>query len=1355
MRIKKSIFSMLLVFSILISSILPSSVMAKDIENFNDVESKYGNLSKKIIGTGSKEDEYIVEISATGADVKEKMTTDIMFVVDVSGSMDYPVDQNDYFSKRRIDVEKEALKNFVNNLDDPNIRVGIVEYDYDARYVQAFSNDKNKLLSSISQLVPKGGTDTQIGLRKGSSILNGQKDENGNYVGGSNADRKIMILLTDGYPITAQHINKTVKNEGQIRDTKYRKANEEYGISFTNEKYDPQQSRYYYKDIALSTMSEAVKVKALGSEIYSVSIGLYTDRYKEDNEATEYLHAIENIATSDKHVYHILKDKEFNLVLNDIANKSTKTISNGKIEDPMGKNIKLVSDKKVENLEDLKNNGGYLLEVEAKDEATKKKILEDLKIEIKDNKINVTGLNLGKGEKFSIKYLVKLNTLTKDFNESEKYPANKKTTLTPNVSNKETVEFNVPNIYGAEKDNPNITLSHLNEDGSKDLSKKKIEDNGKFISEVKMPKDLVNVKELTIDLNFDDKLNINEINKEDIKFLNNINIPQENIEIIKDNNNFKIIFKESENFKLRNLEKEDLNIEFSYNLKEEYKEESVDLINKSKMYYSDLEDIVVKSNELELYNSEKVKYGNLTVKKIVNGIDSNENFEFEILDEDNNIVKEFTLANNESKTFELLFGDYKVIEKENENYETSYSKESIKFSEDNKDEVVIVNNDFINYENNFILTKIDSENNPLEGVEFTIYRKIDNEKEIRSLRNQIEELKLENENLEKEIENIKNQEDELNKKEEDIEDTKDNSKNLENEEVNEEVNIEKDEVEKDLKEYKKADYSNLIEEFEKRIEINLGKINKLEKEIDALNKSSLEEVARKETDEFGKIKLILDQGDYLLEETKALPGYKNTDKKIDFTVKNKREVLSFNIVNKQYKDGGTQTDDEKIDLNIKKIWTDKPQDMVKIIIYANGEKFDEIILNNENNWNETVEVNKYDKNYKEINYSVKEDGVNSENALLINNHLYYVNIIEDENNFTIENKFDRIIDKNTGTLLDLKINVKWLGKEQDKVDVILYKDGKEENRYTISKEEDWKMSEFIEYFKNSSYSIKEVGENNNILNINGTKYKVEVTGDALNGYTIVNTEIKEDKSPEKPEEKSSSNKSKKRNKKENIVKEEKENKNIEKENFAYVHGYPDGSFRPENGITRAEASAIFARVKNHRLILSEDYINKYSDVLEKEWYSKYIAHLDSEKVIEGYADGTFKPNSFITRAEFVTMLSRFEGIKSKDNSFNDTKDHWASDSINAVKEMDLVKGYSNGEFRPDSYITREEVVTIMNSLLNRNLDKPFAYNNKEVVSYTDVEKTRWSHDDIIEASSSYIYTGTKENAKWTRLLEIK
>lgn len=1354
MRIKKSIFSMLLVFSILISSILPSSVMAKDIENFNDVESKYGNLSKKIIGTGSKEDEYIVELSATGADVKEKMTTDIMFVVDVSGSMDYTLSQGN--NKKRIDIEKEAMTNFVNNLDDPNTRVGIVEYDYDARYVQAFSNDKNELLNSINSLKPQGATYTYKGIRLAGNILNGTKDSLGNYVGGSNADRKVMVLLTDGDPSTASVMTNFKDNTGEIRDTKYRKAESQYAQNFTGYEYPSGDS----KNIALSTMSEAIRVKKQNTEVYSVSIGLYRDDYKYletmgYGQTADYLHAIENIATNENNVYHILKNEEFNFVLNDIANKSTKTISNGKIEDPMGKNIKLVSDKKVDNLEDLKNNGGYLLEVEAKDEATKKKILEDLKIEIKDNKINVTGLNLGKDEKFSIKYLVKLNTLTKDFNESEKYPANKKTTLTPNVSNKETVEFNVPNIYGAEKDNPNITLSHLNEDGSKDLSKKKIEENGKFISEVKMPKDLVNVKELTIDLNFDDKLNINEINKEDIKFLNNINIPQENIEIIKYNNSFKIIFKESENFKLRNLEKEDLNIEISYNLKEEYKEESVDLINKSKMYYSYLEDIVVKSNELELYNSEKVKYGNLTVKKIVNGIDSNENFEFEILDEDNNIVKEFTLANNESQTFELLFGDYKVIEKENENYETSYSKESIKLSEDNKDEVIIVNNDFINYENNFILTKIDSENNPLEGVEFTIYRKIDNEKEIRSLRNQIEELKLENENLEKEIENIKNQEDELNKKEEDIEDAKDNSKNLENEEVNEEVNIEKDEVEKDLKEYKKADYSNLIEEFEKRIEINLGKINKLEKEIDALNKSSLEEVARKETDEFGKIKLILDQGDYLLEETKALPGYKNTDKKIDFTVKNKREVLSFNIVNKQYKDGGTQTDDEKIDLNIKKIWTDKPQDMVKIIIYANGEKFDEIILNNENNWNETVEVNKYDKNYKEINYSVKEDGVNSENALLINNHLYYVNIIEDENNFTIENKFDRIIDKNTGTLLDLKINVKWLGKEQDKVDVILYKDGKEENRYTISKEEDWKMSEFIEYFKNSSYSIKEVGENNNILNINGTKYKVEVTGDALNGYTIVNTEIKEDKSPEKPEEKSSSNKSKKRNKKENIVKEEKENKNIEKENFAYVHGYPDGSFRPENGITRAEASAIFARVKNHRLILSEDYINKYSDVLEKEWYSKYIAHLDSEKVIEGYADGTFKPNSFITRAEFVTMLSRFEGIKSKDNSFNDTKDHWASDSINAVKEMDLVKGYSNGEFRPDSYITREEVVTIMNSLLNRNLDKPFAYNNKEVVSYTDVEKTRWSHDDIIEASSSYIYTGTKENAKWTRLLEIK
>lgn len=148
-----------------------------------------------------------------------------------------------------------------------------------------------------------------------------------------------------------------------------------------------------------------------------------------------------------------------------------------------------------------------------------------------------------------------------------------------------------------------------------------------------------------------------------------------------------------------------------------------------------------------------------------------------------------------------------------------------------------------------------------------------------------------------------------------------------------------------------------------------------------------------------------------------------------------------------------------------------------------------------------------------------------------------------------------------------------------------------------------------------------------------------------------------------------------------------------KEHKLYVVGYEDGEFKPEGNMTRAEAAAIFARnIAERKDENISSRKSSFTDVSSSKWYSKYIAYLEKYDIIEGYNDGMFKPEEQITRAEFVTMCTRFykmfdEVSTSKKNIFNDvTNNHWASGYICNATEMDWIKGYADGTFRPDNNI---------------------------------------------------------------------
>lgn len=197
----------------------------------------------------------------------------------------------------------------------------------------------------------------------------------------------------------------------------------------------------------------------------------------------------------------------------------------------------------------------------------------------------------------------------------------------------------------------------------------------------------------------------------------------------------------------------------------------------------------------------------------------------------------------------------------------------------------------------------------------------------------------------------------------------------------------------------------------------------------------------------------------------------------------------------------------------------------------------------------------------------------------------------------------------------------------------------------------------------------------------------------------------------------------------------------------YLNGYPDGSVRTDNAITRAEAASIFYR------LLKDTYKDgtasaTFSDVNSGDWYSLAVSTLADMGVITGYPDGTFRPNQQITRAEFAAIASRFDDLNSSEtNAFSDvSSDHWAISYINSAYARGWINGYTDGTFKPDNGITRAEVVKIVNTMLNRNPETlPEGIN-----PYNDLTESHWAYIHILEASVEHDYSRDENEVEyWT------
>ena len=191
------------------------------------------------------------------------------------------------------------------------------------------------------------------------------------------------------------------------------------------------------------------------------------------------------------------------------------------------------------------------------------------------------------------------------------------------------------------------------------------------------------------------------------------------------------------------------------------------------------------------------------------------------------------------------------------------------------------------------------------------------------------------------------------------------------------------------------------------------------------------------------------------------------------------------------------------------------------------------------------------------------------------------------------------------------------------------------------------------------------------------------------------------------------------------------------DHIQYIHGYPDGTVRPEDNVTREEIATMFYRLLKEeiRAELKTD-VNSFTDVDSDRWSNNAVSTMAKGGYIKGYEDGTFRPEGFITRAELATIASRFLSAPVEgDLTFNDIGGHWAEENIKSIANNAWIFGDGDGSFRPDEYITRAEAITIINRILVRYVnDHGLTGNEKQ---WPDNAKDAWYYHAIVEATHEH------------------
>jgi hypothetical protein len=214
---------------------------------------------------------------------------------------------------------------------------------------------------------------------------------------------------------------------------------------------------------------------------------------------------------------------------------------------------------------------------------------------------------------------------------------------------------------------------------------------------------------------------------------------------------------------------------------------------------------------------------------------------------------------------------------------------------------------------------------------------------------------------------------------------------------------------------------------------------------------------------------------------------------------------------------------------------------------------------------------------------------------------------------------------------------------------------------------------------------------------------------------------------------------------------------VKDDHFAYMQGYPGGNFNPEGNMSRTEAVVMFSRLLAESMSLDKDYReDHYPDVQKNAWYANQVSYMHRLGVLKDYArDGNFRPEEPVTRAEFAVLAAQFDKLSlTGTNSFTDVADdHWAVKYITSAASKGWINGYPDKTFKPEAPITRAEVVTLVNRMLERSADKSYLSANAKTLtrSYGDVTSKHWAYLEIMEASIGHDFQREGDGEIWTKM----
>ena len=211
------------------------------------------------------------------------------------------------------------------------------------------------------------------------------------------------------------------------------------------------------------------------------------------------------------------------------------------------------------------------------------------------------------------------------------------------------------------------------------------------------------------------------------------------------------------------------------------------------------------------------------------------------------------------------------------------------------------------------------------------------------------------------------------------------------------------------------------------------------------------------------------------------------------------------------------------------------------------------------------------------------------------------------------------------------------------------------------------------------------------------------------------------------------------------------------DHFAYIVGYPNGNVEPNGNITRAEVATIFFRLLTEEVrTANSTQSNSLSDVTRGQWFNHAVSTLSSMGIVKGHNGGMFAPNAPITRAEFAAIAARFDDKNTDTSSkFTDIASHWAKNKIGIAANKGWINGYPDGTFRPNQYITRAEAMTLVNRVLNRLPENSSDLLDSMIKWPDNSDASAWYYLAVQEATNSHAYSDKSKDDKYEKWTTIR